>query len=197
VTEGWIPDVYIDDIRAEIPRYDELQENVVAATQDLRVLHALELGVGTGESAHRLLDAHPSAVLIGIDGSEEMLTTARTALPADRVELRLQRLEGPLPSGRFDLVVSVLAIHHLPGEEKANLFVRVAAALAPGGRFVFGDVVVPERAEDAIVPIEQGFDLPDRLDDQISWLAAAGLAPRAVWSWKDLAVVRADAQSSV
>jgi hypothetical protein len=38
---------------------------------------------------------------------------------------------------------SVLAAHHLGGPGKADLFRRVAAGLAPGGRFVLGDVVVP------------------------------------------------------
>ena len=52
--------------------------------------------------------------------------------------------QDPLPEGPFDVVVSALAVHHLDGAEKADLFQRVTASLAPGGRFVLGDVVVPE-----------------------------------------------------
>jgi len=193
---GWEPDTYRDEIRVEIPRYDELQERVVAATGGLSVSRILELGVGTGETTRRLLDAHPRATLLGIDGSADMLAAARADLPAARVELRLSRLEDPLPDGTFDLVVSVLAAHHLPGEEKAALFERVATVLVPGGRFVLGDVVVPEDAQDAVIPLEEGFDLPDRVDDQVSWLAAARFDPQVVWRWKDLAVVSADRQAS-
>jgi tRNA (cmo5U34)-methyltransferase len=157
----------------------------------------LELGVGTGETARRILALHPSATLVGVDGSEAMLSAARSALPPARVELRLARLEDPLPVGPFDLVVSVLAVHHLRADGKADLFRRIADALAPRGRFVLGDVVVPTRPEDAVTPIEEGFDLPDPLADQVAWLREAGFSAEVVWSWKDLAVVRAELQSRV
>jgi hypothetical protein len=47
-----------------------------------------------------------------------------------------------------------------------------------------------------VIPLEEGFDLPDRVDDQVSWLAAARFDPQVVWRWKDLAVVSADLQAS-
>jgi len=40
-----------------------------------------------------------------------------------------------------------------------------------------------------VTPIEEGYDLPDRLDDQLAWLQEAGFQPRVAWSWKDCAVV--------
>jgi tRNA (cmo5U34)-methyltransferase len=192
LSEGWIPDSYLDEIRADIPHYDELQERAVEATRGVDVRSALELGVGTGETARRVLAAHPAARLVGIDGNEAMLAAARALLSAERAELRLARLEDPLPAGRFDRVYSVLAVHHLRGDGKAALFGRVAASLEPGGRFVLADVVVPERPEDVVVPIEDGFDFPDRLADQLAWLGDAGFAATVDWARKDLAVVRAD-----
>ena len=101
--------------------------------------------------------------------------------------------EDPLPTGPFGLVFTALAVHHLDGAGKRDLFRRVRAVLAPGGRFVLADVVVPEDPADAITPIEAGFDVPDRLGDQLDWLAAAGFEPRVTWSWKDCAVVAATA----
>ena len=86
------------------------------------------------------------------------------------VDVRVGRLEDPLPKCHFDLVVSALAVHHLPAAGKADLFARIASALRPGGTFVLGDVVVPEQSEDQVTPLEDGFDLPDRLDDQFRWL---------------------------
>jgi tRNA (cmo5U34)-methyltransferase len=106
--------------------------------------------------------------------------------------LEVARLEDPLPSGPFDLVVSALVVHHLVPADKQDLFRRIAMLLEPGGRFVLGDVFVPERREDAVTPLEPGVDLPDRLDDQLDWIAAAGFEPVVEWSWKDLGVVRAD-----
>jgi len=192
VSEGWEPDAYRDEIRAEIPLYDELQERAVAETSGLAVRSALELGVGTGETARRLLAAHPQARLVGIDGNEEMLAAARESLPAERVELRHGRLEDALPAGPFDLVVSVLAVHHLRREEKAALFRRVADALEPGGRFVLADVVLPERPEDAVIPLEEGFDRPDSVADQLAWLEGAGLCASVAWSAGDLAILVAE-----
>jgi tRNA (cmo5U34)-methyltransferase len=192
VSEGWDAGAYLDVIRAEIPRYEELQERAVAETSELAVRSALELGVGTGETARRLLAAHPEARLVGVDGSEEMLAVARESLPAERAELRHGRLENPLPVGAFDLVISVLAVHHLQPTEKAALFRRVADALEENGRFVLADVVVPERPEDAEIPLEEGFDRPDSIADQLAWLADAGLRASVAWSAGDLAILVAD-----
>ena len=192
MSEGWRPDAYLDEIRVEIPQYDELQDRAVEATRGVRVRNALELGIGTGETATRLLAVHPEATLVGVDGSDAMLAAARARFSAERVDLRLRDLGDPLPEGTFDLVVSVLAVHHLRGAEKADLFARIAEALAPLGCFVLADVVVPDRPEDAVVPIEEGFDFPDPLPEQLAWLGEAGFSATVVWSWKDLAVVRAD-----
>ena len=184
------PDRYLERIRAEVGAYDELQDRLAGATAGIDARRILELGVGTGETARRVLDLHPGALLTGIDSSADMLERARSLLPDERVEaLAVSRLEDELPAGPFDLVVSALVVHHLDAAGKADLFRRVAAALTPGGRFVLGDVVVPERPDDAVVPLTPGFDLPDRVDDQLAWLADAGLAPRLVWSERDLAVL--------
>jgi len=97
--------------------------------------------------------------------------------------------------------VSVLAVHHLHGPQKADLFRRVAAELAPGGRFVLADVVVPEgEGTDRVpgdpaprsTPIEHEHDHPSSLAEQLRWLADAGLEPTVLWEVGDLTVVRAD-----
>ena len=49
------PDSYLAMMREDLPRYDELQETVAAATAGLEVRRILELGTGTGETARRLL----------------------------------------------------------------------------------------------------------------------------------------------
>jgi tRNA (cmo5U34)-methyltransferase len=187
------PGHYLERIRGEVRGYDELQEQVTAATAGIDAGSFLELGVGTGETARRVLALHPGARLTGIDSSPEMLERARSTLPSRQVEeLAVSRLEDPLPHGPFDLVFSALVVHHLEKAAKRDLFGRVAQVLAPAGRFVLGDVVVPERPEDAVIALTEGFDLPDRIDDQLAWLDAAGLSSRAVWSQRDLAVMVAD-----
>jgi tRNA (cmo5U34)-methyltransferase len=105
------------------------------------------------------------------------------------VQLRVGRLEEPLPAGPFELVASALAVHHLDGERKADLFERVHELLTPGGRFVLADVVVPLDPADARVPLTPGFDKPSPLADQLHWLAEAGFDPAVVWEHGDLAVI--------
>src|SRR5262245_54437964 len=117
----WDPDTYLDLMRREVPAYERLQDETVEATRGVAARDILELGVGTGETARRLLDVHPEARLRGIDASEAMLAVARRALRGRRAGLRARRLEAPLPAGPFDLVVSALAVHHLDGPAKADL----------------------------------------------------------------------------
>jgi tRNA threonylcarbamoyl adenosine modification protein (Sua5/YciO/YrdC/YwlC family) len=186
------PDVYADEIRQDIPVYDEFQLEVARAT-GWGAARILELGTGTGETARRLLERHRGAVLVGVDESESMLSAARDSLPADRIELHTQRLEDPLPPGPFDLVASALAVHHLGAREKADLFARVRDVLEPGGRFVLGDVVLPDDPSDAVTSLTPGFDKPSSADEQLAWLAAAGFEARVCWSDRDLAVIVGEA----
>jgi tRNA (cmo5U34)-methyltransferase len=184
----WEPEGYPALVRREVPDYERLQDETAAAT-GTGARRVLELGTGTGETALRVLARHPRATLVGVDASEAMLEGARGVLPAERVDLRLGRLEDPLPDGPFDVVVSALAVHHLDDAAKADLFGRVAALLAPGGRFVLADVVVPEDPADVVTPLEEGFDLPSGMKEQLAWLAAAGLRARVAWAQRDLAVL--------
>jgi tRNA (cmo5U34)-methyltransferase len=185
----WNPDRYLADMAAEIPGYEELQEAVVAATAGVEATRALELGTGTGETALRVRAVHPGADWVGIDSSEAMLARAGERLPD--ADLRLQRLEDDLPSGPFDLVVSALAVHHLDGPGKRNLFSRVARVLRPDSLFVLGDVVVPEAGQEGPIYIDWVMDLPDSVDDQLAWLRAAGFEAEASSVRVDLAVFRA------
>jgi Methyltransferase domain len=113
----WDPDTYLELIRKEVLDYEHLQAQATAAT-GTGAMRVLELGIGTGETARRVLTRHPRARLIGLDASREMVDRARHALPRDRVELRVAQLEDPLPDGPFDVVIGALAIHHLDGRAR-------------------------------------------------------------------------------
>ncbi|HET8756005.1 MAG TPA: class I SAM-dependent methyltransferase [Solirubrobacteraceae bacterium] len=168
-------------MRSELPDYFALQDETASRCAGAHAL--LELGTGTGETALRVLERCPGAALTGIDVSADMLAVARQRLPD--ADLRVARLEDPLPAGRFDLVFSVLAIHHLDGPGKADLFRRVAAVTE---RFVIGDVIEPEDPADAVTPLSPGFDMPSPVEDQLGWLRDAGFAASVVWSRRDPAI---------
>ena len=180
----WDPSTYLGQMLDEIPDYAELEEAVAASAAGATIL---ELGTGTGETALRVLARNPGARLTGIDASEAMLAAARTRLPPD-ADLRVQQLEDPLPEGPFDLTVSVLAVHHLDGEGKRDLFRRIGAV---SDTFVLGDVVVPERPEDAVIEIDGVYDTPSTVAEQLDWLREAGFDAHAEYVRPDLAVFTA------
>jgi tRNA (cmo5U34)-methyltransferase len=184
------PGTYLEMVRAEVPDYEELQAVVADAAGEIDARSILDLGTGTGETLRRVAGHHPRARMIGIDESDGMLAAARAAVPA--ADLRVARLQDPLPEGPFDLVVSALAVHHLDADEKAALFRRVAERLAPGGRFVLGDVVVPDDPADVVTPLDEGYDQPSRAGEQLQWLADARLTAGVRWMHRDLAVMVGD-----
>jgi tRNA (cmo5U34)-methyltransferase len=169
------PETYLAEIRAEVPRYDELQQATIGAIP-FAPRRVLALGVGTGETTRRLLERYPDAEVTGLDAQPEMVFRAREL----GIEVRLARMEDPLPDGPWDLVLSVLSVHHLDDEQKRDLFRRVREQ---SRAMVMGDVVV---ADPQVTLLEPGVDLPSRPDDLIEWCSG-----ELVWSADDLAVIRA------
>ena len=184
----WNPETCLAQMREEIPAFEELQERAAAATAG-DASRLLELGIGTGETARRVLALHSGAHLTAIDSSPQMVQRARQTVPD--ADLRLGRLEDELPAGPFDLVYSTLVVHHLDGAGKRDLFARVASVLRTGGRFVLADIVVPPDPADRQIEIDWVMDVPDTLEDHLAWLRDAGFDATPEWTLKDLAVISA------
>ena len=149
----WDPDTYVEIVRAEVPDYDRVQDEVARATEGVDARRVLELGTGTGVTSRRVLERHPQRAA---DRRRLQRAHARRGRPARAPTCACRTCATALPEGPFDLVFSALAIHHLDGPGKADLFARVAAVLAPGGRFVLADVVVPEDPADVVTPLDAG-----------------------------------------
>ena len=131
------PDLYDRDILAAIPGYKEVHDKMVAAavnefrsrpySGNPNPIRILELGVGTGLTAERLLSVLPKAHLTGIDFSRAML---------DKAVQRLEKYDAKLILGDhadcpfeevgmhegYDLVVAAFGIHHQTNEGKRQLF---------------------------------------------------------------------------
>ncbi len=170
------PETYLEAIRADVPRYDELQDATVAAIP-FAPQRVLELGIGTGETTKRILAAYPEAQITGLDSSPEMVFRARELVE----DVQLARMEDPLPDGPWDLVISVLSVHHLTDDEKHLLFRRVREQ---SKALVLGDVV---KAEVQIASLEPEIDFPDSAEELAEWCGG-----EVVWTADDLAVVAAD-----
>jgi len=169
------PETYLEEIRADVPRYDDLQTATIEAIP-FAPGQVLELGVGTGETTRRLLERYPDAEVTGLDSQPEMVFKARE----HGIEVRLARMQDPLPDGPWDLVISVLSVHHLDEDGKRDLFRRVREQ---SRALVMGDVVV---ADPQVASLEEGVDLPSPAEDMAEWCAG-----EIVWRADDLAVIRA------
>ncbi|MDZ7749662.1 MAG: class I SAM-dependent methyltransferase [Halofilum sp. (in: g-proteobacteria)] len=102
----------------------------------------LELGSGRGDLTRRLRRCRE---LVCVDRSREMEAVASARLgecPWRRFVCDdiLGVFERGL--GTFDAVVSAYAVHHLRDTEKAELFREIRRVLRPGGRAVFGDLML-------------------------------------------------------
>jgi SAM-dependent methyltransferase len=107
----------------------------------------LELGCGTGFFTSVIAKSLPTVTGVAIDGSEAMLAEAATALSqySGRLELR-ERLFSKIPwgsLGKFDLVFSAFAIHHLDDAVKQWLYQEASSCLLPKGCFVLFDSFRP------------------------------------------------------
>jgi trans-aconitate methyltransferase len=157
----WTPEVYLERIRAQIPRYDELQEQAIAAIP-FAPERVLELGMGTGETTRRLIEAYPDAWVVGLDASPDMVFRARQTYD----DVQLARMEDPLPDGPWDLVISVLSTGELTDDQLQTLCRRV-------------------RDHSRSLVIADAFE-PEKLQDLLGWSGG-----EVTWQADDLAVIRA------
>jgi tRNA (cmo5U34)-methyltransferase len=185
------PETYLGMIRTEVPHYDTLQAEIGTAARGWTGTGAprvLDLGAGTGSTSAAVLDAQPAARLVLVDENPGMLAAARDVIPAANIEqVVIADLSDPLPGGPFDLVVSALAIHHLDPAAKRALFGAIYDRLGPAGVFALADVVVPEDPAAGVTPLTPDYDKPDRADELLAWLRAAGFRAECTWSAPDLA----------
>lgn len=157
----WTPEVYLERIRAQIPRYDDLQEQAIAAVP-FAPARVLELGMGTGETTRRLIEAYPDAWVVGLDASPDMVFRARQTYD----DVQLARMEDPLPDGPWDLVISVLSVNQLDDEQTQALCRRVSEQ---SRALVIGDLFESQK-----------------LQNLLAWSGG-----EITWQADDLAVVRA------
>jgi tRNA (cmo5U34)-methyltransferase len=157
----WKPESYLERIRAEVPGYDELQRQAIAAVP-FAPERVLELGMGTGETTRQLIEAFPDAWVIGLDSSPDMVFRARETYD----DVQLARMEDPLPDGPWDLVISVLSVNQLDNDGRRNLCRQVKTQ---SRALVIGDIFEP-----------------DQLSDLVDWCEG-----EVTWQQDKLAVVRA------
>lgn len=105
----------------------------------------LILGEGDGSFLAELLRRHPRAEVTCIDASAAMLDLARTRIdPAAQVKfIHADILTWTRPAAGFDLIVTHFVLDCFRPEELAAVLGKLAAAAAPGARWLVSDFRVP------------------------------------------------------
>jgi len=149
----------------------------------------LVLGEGDGRFLAAFLAANRAAAVDVVDASAGMIARARRRVANDgRVRWHVadgRRFEPP--PGAFDLIVTNFWLDCFPAAELARLIPRIAAGMAPGGRWLVGDFALPRggsvrraAARAALAGMYAAFRLTTRipagrLADPAPALRAAGL----------------------
>lgn len=161
----------------------------------------LDLGSGDGRLLGLLLLACPAARGVAVEFSPPMLQRLRDRFGTEgRVQIVEHDLEQPLPDlGRFDVVASSFAIHHLPHPRKRELYQEVWTALKPSGmfgnlehiaspsarvhrRFLAALGITPEQED----PSNKLLDM----ETQLRWLREIGFEDvDCYWKWRELALL--------
>jgi SAM-dependent methyltransferase len=227
--KGWrtpaLAGEYLEVRETLIPMLDVMEDIVrrLLGRVPRPITRFLDLGCGGGAMSALVRSVCPGAEAVLVDFSEPMLEEARRrGVDADGWHVLRGDLGDPewcraLAPGRYDAVVSGLAIHHLPAQRKRALFAEVHGLLEPGGVFVNLDHVVQrgplaglwdEEMLEAAVRLDRarggdrgreeieaqmlddsGEDRPDTAEDQVTWLRQAGFEPADVYfKWAEGAV---------
>lgn len=104
----------------------------------------LDLGCGTGFFAEEIFRTFPGTEGVLLDGSDNMLSIASHKLEhfgnsSQFVQSMFNDIDWAA-LGKFDLVFSCLAIHHLSDDDKWALFEKINESLNEGGAFVLFDL---------------------------------------------------------
>ena len=124
--------------------YTELHQQVFDIVHAREGVTVLDLGCGTGKLTARMVEAgHP---VTAVDFSENMLAAAAKNAPgAAFLQGELMDVPQMLGERKFDCIIAVYALHHLPDAEKYALLTALREHLNPEGVIVLGDVSFPDR----------------------------------------------------
>ncbi|GAA3579335.1 hypothetical protein GCM10022419_071020 [Nonomuraea rosea] len=104
----------------------------------------LDVGCGTGYLSRILsravtADGH----VTGLDPSPAMIGYATRHAPSNCTYVLSEGQAPPFPDGSFDLVVSSLAVHHIPADARPEALRQMFRVLRPGGRLLIGEFRPP------------------------------------------------------
>ncbi len=138
-------DKYDRDIVNSIPFHKELHEHIADFVKKnfdaVKEYEILDLGTGTGITAKLVHDLLPKAKIDAVDFSEQMIAGAKKKLGDKNIRYIFGDYADMTFDKKYNIVISVIGIHHQNTEGKQKLFGKIYSVLKQGGVFIFGDLV--------------------------------------------------------
>lgn len=136
---------YDQDIVNSIPFHKELHKKIIEFVsknfnKDKKYV-ILDLGVGTGITSKLIQDLLPNSEFDVVDFSKKMLSGAKKKLGTNKVNYIFGDYSKLQFSRKYDIIVSVIGLHHQNKEGKKMLFKKIYSLLNNRGVFIFGDLV--------------------------------------------------------
>jgi ubiquinone/menaquinone biosynthesis C-methylase UbiE len=150
----------------EDPLYNDMLRVIAEQAVAAGGTRILDLGSGTGGVTYQILMRMPDARITGAEPAAKMREQYAQRF-ADFPGVDVVDGHGlslPFEDGEFDLVVSNLALHHIPHEEKPACAREIARVLRSGGRFIYCDHFV-----DFEGPVGDPARSRDMIEKTISW----------------------------
>jgi len=192
---------YDQQRRFLIPCFEDFYLTALTLSNEVAtVQNILDVGAGTGLMSAFFQEKYPEAKITLVDISKDMLKKAEERFEGNEniSFLNADFAAVDFPENHYDVVVSGLAIHHLPNELKQQLFGKIAKTLKTGGWFINADQVLGSTAlaeevytenwknhvqQSPYLTEEEKLSAFDRikidimapLNNQIKWLEEAGL----------------------
>lgn len=208
-----ISGLYDSQRRALIPCFEDFYKTASA----LQVFNSdspsiLDLGAGTGIFSEFFKQKYPRAHFTLLDISPKMLAIAREKFGADSdyCEADFTHVAN-FPDESFCAVISALAIHHIPDDQKRLLFAEIFRILKKGGIFINAEQVLGESdflrsyfakqrleivdkymdaAQARIARKRLACDMCATISDQLEWLSQVGFKEVGnIYRYLDFAVI--------
>jgi len=143
---------YDRDIVNSIPFHKELHERIIKYIKKNynpeKNYSILDLGVGTGITSKLIQKELPKAGFDLVDFSKKMLAGANKKfgksanyILGDYSKIKFEK--------KYDIIVSVIGLHHQNNAGKKKLFKKIYSLLKPNGGFILGDLVTHKNPKKA------------------------------------------------
>ena len=138
---------YFDAFPELFDRFTRIWDGISTSFDDWILAHlpehatsAVDLGCGAGR--HSILLADHAEHVLAVDIADRMLDIARADRSRPNIDYQRRGALDVAPEhGRFDVVLSVHALHHVG--DPAVVLPHVRSLLAPGGRLIAADIIDP------------------------------------------------------